>query len=731
MSSSIQGTQQPVFSKKRTTMKQSIHSIAAALLEQSARISASAIVLAALAAPLVTTATAASLEQGVSLASPSGQVVSDVNINDQKQLSHAVRYCGKPFLGGAPLGITVNGVDLGAGVEQIGTAETQNSSKTITCRWVSSQVTVNCRESRFALRHVASKIEYTLILRVYDDGIAFRYVVPGTGTRKINNEATRFQLPAQALVWYTTPHRSYEGKYQMVKTEDLKPQERLMPPVVFKTADEQAFGAITEGVLVNYAGHSFKHSEPGRLNVDFQGFSLEGEILTPWRVVMIAKNLDGLVNNAILRDLAPTPAPDLHEAPWIVPSRLGWSWMAGSGPAGVNLDNMKRYARACADLGFEGNLVDEGWSHWDGGGEKAWAQVKELVDYSNKLGVKTWLWKSCPDRKGVPGLYDPKAREDFFRRCAEIGVVGVKLDFIDSEHLAAVNFMRDTLELAACYKMMVIFHGCNKPTGLEYTWPHEMSREGIRGLENGPVPSLDQCHPFGRLLAGHADYTPFWCTRVATRAHSLATLITYTTGALLPCEHPENIRDMPEAEFFKSVPLTWHETRVLPPSEFGKCAVFARRNSGAWFLALTNDKEPLKTEVPLSFLSAGPWLAEIHADIPGKPYASTCEQRIVLSKDVLPFDMISNGGGTARFSKIGLSRYGGRVNSGDKIKVSTADPKSDARYSLDGSVPTDASPRCPADGIPISKTCRLRVKIIAGDGCGAELSYHYSVSMNY
>ena len=689
-----------------------------------------ALALFSLLAPLTATSTAASLEQGVSVTSPSGQVVSAVSINDKKQLSHAVQYCGKPFLGSAPLGITADGVDLGAGVEWVGAGKTENVAKTLTSRGVSSQVKVNYRQSRFTLRHVASKVEYAVDLRVYDDGVAFRYLVPGTGTRKINGEATSYQLPAQALIWSTTPHNSYEGNYQQLKTEDLKPQQ-LMMPVVFNTADTQAFGAITEGFLVNYGGQRLNHEAAGRLNAVFNDekeFSLEGAIQSPWRVVMMARNLDGLVNNAILRELAPAPAPELQKAAWIVPSRLGWSWMAGGGLDGVNLDNMKRYARACADLGFEGNLVDEGWSHWDGGGEKAWAQVKELVDYSNELGVKTWLWKACPDRRGIPGLYDPAVREEFFRRCSELGVVGVKLDFIESERLASVNFMRDTLELAARYKLMVIFHGCNKPTGVEYTWPHEMSREGIRGLEHGQNPSLDQRHPFGRLLAGHGDYSPFWCQGGATRAHYLGTLITYTSGALLPCEHPENIRDMPEAEFFKSIPLTWDETRVLPPSEFGQCAAFARRRSGSWFLALTNDKAARKVEMPLGFLGAGPWLTEIHADIPDKPDASTCEQRLVQSTDVLPFDMTSFGGGTARFSKIGLSRYGGRVKSAEKIKILTADPKSDVRYTLDGSSPTRSSPRCPADGIPINKTCRLGVKIVAGDGSGAELSYSYAVS---
>ena len=275
---------------------------------------------------------------------------------------------------------------------------------------------------------------------------------------------------------------------------------------------------------------------------------------------------------------------------------------------------------------------------------------------------------------------------------------------------------------------MVIFHGCNKPSGLEYTWPHEVSREGIRGQEYGKNPSLDQRHPFGRLIAGHGDYSPFWSQGVATRSHYLATLITYTSGALLPCEHPEIIRDIPEAEFFKSVPVTWDETRVLPPSEFAMCAVFARRQSGSWFLALTNDKASRKVEVPLNFLGAGSWLAEIHADIPEKPDFSTSEQRVVQSKDVLTFDMLSYGGGTARFSKIGLNRYGGRLPSGEKIKVTTADPNSKACYTLDGSEPTQASPRCPADGIAIDRPVRLRVKIVDGDGLGSELSYSYSVS---
>ena len=395
-------------------------------------------------------AAASPTERTLRFESPSGKVAFLIGVNEQKRLCYSVQYGGKPLLGTAPLGITVDGVDLGADVELTGSASPQTVSKTLaTPRGVSSQVQVNYCQTRLSLRHASSKIEYSVELRVFDDGVAFRYVVPGKGVRKISGEATAYQLPEKTLIWGAMGHVCYEGTYICGKVSGTQKDPRqLMAPVVFRAADGEAFGAITEGVLVDYVGHRYQHSGGGLLNILFPDepeFSLSGNIVSPWRVVMTAKNLDGLVNNTVLPGLATPPSPELLKADWIVPSRLGWSWMAGDGAKGVNLENMKRYTDACADLGFEGNLVDEGWSHWNGGGEKAWAQVKELVDYSNKLGMKTWLWKACHDRKGIPGLDDPAAKESFFRRCAELGVVGVKLDFLNSENLASINFMRDIL----------------------------------------------------------------------------------------------------------------------------------------------------------------------------------------------------------------------------------------------------------------------------------------------
>lgn len=664
------------------------------------------------------------------LVSPGGAVAVKLDWQDGA-LGYAVSFGGQPLLGWARLGLTVDGTDLGRGAVLAGPAELSAGNETFLCRGVSSSVNACYRQAVFPLRTASRGALFRLEVRAYDEGMAWRWVVPGDGVREIGGEPSGFRLPADSEVWSTLPEASYEGEYRKATVAELQPNQQMMPPVVFRCGNGTAYGAVTEACLSNYCGMRLRHIGQGVLSPEFHDakkFRIAGEIRTPWRVVMLGRDLNALVNNPILPSLSPKPDPDLAAAPWIRPSRLGWSWMAGGGAAGVNLENMKRYVQACADLGFEGNLVDEGWNHWGGSDAKAWEMVRELVAYGNARGVKTWLWKSCPDRRGIPGLYDAKNREEFFRRCEELGVAGVKLDFLNSEAPAQVDFMENTLKEAAHHHLMVIFHGCNKPTGMEYTWPHEMSREGIRGQEYGVDASLDQRHPFGRLLSGHADYSPFWCNptdrvrSAGTRAHNLATLITYSSAVMLPCEHPEKIRDMPEAEFFKSVPLVWDETRVLGMSEFGRCAVFARRRGGSWFVGISNDKDPASSRLPLTFLGPGAWLAEIHADTPADRNRSDLVAKRVTAADVLDLSMLSYGGWCARFDKISISRFGGRFSPGERIQVSTADPAAVVRYTLDGTVPGPASRPCPADGIPLETSCRLRVKIISGDGAGAELA---------
>src|SRR5206468_751821 len=102
---------------------------------------------------------------------------------------------------------------------------------------------------------------------------------------------------------------------------------------------------------------------------------------------------------------------------------------------------------------------------------------------SKDHNVGIWLWKHSKD------IRTPEARVAFFRKCRDAGVVGVKLDFFDHEAKEVVELYEAALRDAAEFHLMVDFHGANKPAGESRTWPNEMSREGISGMERRSTPA--------------------------------------------------------------------------------------------------------------------------------------------------------------------------------------------------------------------------------------------------
>ena len=178
---------------------------------------------------------------------------------------------------------------------------------------------------------------------------------------------------------------------------------------------------------------------------------------------------------------------------------------------------MKDFSRWAAELGFEYNLIEGFWQRWSE------EDLRSLVDYSRDQKVGIWLWKDSR------ALRTPEAREKFFGLCQNVGVAGVKIDFLDHEAKDVIDLYQVLLKEAAQHQLMVNFHGANKPTGESRTWPNEMTREGIRGLESRQIEFRSRHNatlPFTRYLAGHADYTPvvFGSRRGdTTAAHQIAT----------------------------------------------------------------------------------------------------------------------------------------------------------------------------------------------------------------
>jgi alpha-glucosidase len=373
---------------------------------------------------------------------------------------------------------------------------------------------------------------------------------------------------------------------------------------------------------------------------------MKGQVVTPWRVIIVGKDLNTLVNNDIVTNL--NPAPDLKlfpqglATPWIKPGRAVWKYLNGGGDG--TLEVMKHFTDGAAALGFEHNILEGFWSRWPE------EQLKELVDYSQQKGVGIWLWKHSKS------LRTEAARDSFFKKCAALGVAGAKIDFFDHEAKEVIDLYEALLKDAAKYHILLDFHGANKPTGLMRWYPNALVSEAVKGMEASKLTDRathETTIPFTRFLAGPAEYTVVhlgqrranttWAHQIASAAILNAPLLTYA-------EHPDTLLMNPAVNVIRHFPACWDETIVLPPSEIGSVAVYARRKGTDWFLAVINGTEARTINIPLSFLR-GTYQAELVHDQSADPAAVNVEKAVFDGNKSIELNLVSGGGFIARFTK--------------------------------------------------------------------------------
>jgi len=352
------------------------------------------------------------------------------------------------------------------------------------------------------------------------------------------------------------------------------------------------------------------------------------------------------VNSSILPNLCPPPDPKLFpegtRTPWIKPGRAVWRYLDG-GPEGVA--GMKEFARMAAQLGFEYDVIEGFWSKWTP------EERKEIMDYSRQQGVGVWFWKHSND------LRTPEDREEFFKMLHDLGVAGAKIDFFDHEAKELIDLYEALLLKAAEYHILVDFHGANKPTGRERTWPNELVREAIRGMESSTLRERarhETILPFTRYLAGPADYTAMLFNdrrRDTTVAHQIASIVVFASPLLTIAANPQTILNSPAVDLIRSVPPTWDETIVLSVSEIGELAAFARRKGDTWFLALMCGPQAKTTHVPLSFLGDGRYDTVLVRDDKVNDASVRVDSSTHQRAESITVQMPAGGGFLARFSK--------------------------------------------------------------------------------
>ena len=601
----------------------------------------------------------------VEVASPDGRIVFTLLPNAER-LSFTVALDGQSALEPSPVQMSVDGYDLGSGLV-FGSVETYSIDESFPWHGAHATARNRCRGAKVALTSDLGMIPFSFEVRVFDDGVAYRHVVPGApGETRVPDEHSSFVLPAAATVWTHDLDGHYESAYEERKVDEVQAGQWAGPPLTFQVP-QGGYGSITEANLVGYGGMALEadgrrgfvvglgHRQP--LNWPFElrygreeakrlgrAASVDGTITTPWRVVLLGRDLNALANSDVLPSLCPPADPRLFPqgmaTSWVEPGTAVWRYVDGGDES---FKGLVRFSELGARLGARYHIVEATWQRWTD------AQVREIVERSRALGIRLVFWKHSRQ------LRTPAERDAFFAQLRAWGVAGAKIDFFDHEAKESIDLYEELLRLAAEHQLVLNFHGADKPTGRLRTWPNELVREAVRGMESRSLVERarhDTILPFTRYLAGPADYTTmvFGERRAdSTWAHQVASLATFASPMLTIAAHPQSVLDNPALDVIRSIPPVWDETRVLPESRIGRLSAFARRKGPMWMLAVMAGSEPASVTLPLAFLGSGRYRAALVRDVPENAAAVTLESAIVDSRGSLTIEMPRGGGFVARF----------------------------------------------------------------------------------
>ncbi len=610
----------------------------------------------------------------VRVTSPDGKF-EFVMLPNAERLSYTVKMGDTTVIEPSTLSMIVDGYDLASGVV-MGNVERFETNESFPWHGVHSTAKDHSNGVRIALTSDLSMTAYTLEIRAFNDGLAYRFVVPGEdGTSRVPDEYSTFVLPAGTTVWFHNLDGHYEAAYEQQDMADVKPGQWAGPPVTFRLPDGGGFGSITEANLANYAGMALEadgrrgwtvglgHRQPvnypyelryGREEAKRLGkpAAVAGTITTPWRVVLVGRDLNALVNSDVLPSLCP-PAdaklfPEGMNTKWVTPGKAVWDYVDRNyAPRGekTQIEHMKDFSRLGGQVGATYHILEGfayGWSD---------DEIRDFVDYSNKQGVRVLFWRHSNR------LQTSEEREEFFKRLHDLGVAGAKIDFIDQETKEGVDQYEALLAKAAEYECVIDFHGANKPTGRLRTWPNDMIHEAVRGMESSSMRERarhETILPFTRYLAGPCDYTTmvFNDRRAdSSWAHQIASLATFHSAMLTIAAHPQSVLDNPAVDVIKSIPAVWDETIVLPESRIGELSIFVRRKGDMWMLAVMAGSKGGKISVPLSFLGDGNYQAMFVRDNMEKDSAVVREEQIVTRNYSVPIELRDGGGFLGRFTK--------------------------------------------------------------------------------
>lgn len=548
---------------------------------------------------------------------------------------------------------------------------------------------------------------YKLVVRAYNEGVAYRFVTDFNKEIIINSEDANFNFSATTKVYFPEcdantstetgdngvkysihqGYRNFERTYNTYTAPiAIKADRFSVTPVLFEYTGTSFKVVVTEAATYDYPGMYMERSGTRAMRGMWAGYpksvmdpnnyysnhlvyeredyiaKTEGSRTFPWRVIIAANDDKSLLNNELVYLLAEPSR--ITDTSWIKPGISAWEWwhkaMLEGVPFSVGNNNLsvemyKYYIDWAAQNGLEYMTLDAGY-------QDGW--LRELCNYGKERNVKiiAWTWASCV-REYSNG--------DYIKRMKNYGVAGLKIDFFERNDQVAMTWGYEFAERLAEQKMVGLYHGCPVPTGMNRTYPNILNFEAVRGAEDNfwrsiVTPDYHTQFPFIRALAGPMDYTPgsmrnttindFYPVdrdntvpmSMGTRAHELSMYVVFDQWLGYMCDSPTEYNKFPDVlNFIANVPTVWDKTVPLA-AELGKYILIAKQTGNDWHVGGMSNWDARTVEVNFDFLpSNATFEAIVIRDAPesgNEPKKSVCETKTISNKNKITVDMAKGGG---------------------------------------------------------------------------------------
>lgn len=675
-------------------------------------------------------------ENSVSIRSLNGGLTMDIKKTENGKIAYTLTAKdGTLVIGESTIGLTIGSEDVFEGASfKNATAKELNVSynhlgnfSTLTDHCVAANVTMQKNGYEFAIE-----------VKLYDNGVAFRYNLPKTGSsRLIKGEATSFAVQNLNKVWYGANSDCYEDSIKSAKYTGISTSDKLTGPLMIELANNGGYISLLEGyVETTYIGtnyistgknNTFKVSGSWTSGKDFDTFRSSDDILTGWRIVNYSKDLSDIVLNDTIYHTAlgiEGNAPANTDTDWITPGKSVWSWLSETGDR-VRFDSQIEYTLNAAKLGFTYNIIDDGYPKWSDYEDK----LLYLGLLGEDVGVKQILWASVTNVGSGLRVPDKAAAKTVMQKLANLHLSGIKLDFFNAEtNTTTHDIQQAVLAEGMALNLVVNFHGVHKPTAYSVLYPNELTREAIRGLETLSKSDISTqanyivAQYYTRLLAGHADFTP----EVKT-AMQIASLVVLDSPMMVLAANPADLLESESLEMVRAIPTVWDQT-VFLDGTVGKYVSLAKEKDKVWYIGgiTTTNRE---VEIDLSkILGDGKYLLTGWVDESTSKKTQIITQTVTKDTKLDLGTLKANCGYVFQISKFQISQHGGEIaDPFGTVSIMTASGNSIVKYTIDGSDPmTSATAMLTGDPIILKESALLRIAITEGDGMGTAFSYQFN-----